>query len=97
MLIRRTAQRRPAWLPTPGETVEIRASPMSAFTRAQVLSVRPCRDPRRVRISFVWTEDNPDLPTPAVAGRRASLRVWVDGGGPVMVRPVTHKGDVNPT
>ncbi|WP_445279663.1 hypothetical protein [Streptomyces sp. DSM 118148] len=88
MLLPRIAHPAQAWLPTPGDTVAIRVSPMSTFTRAQVLSVRPCRDPRRVRISFVWTEGDPDLPTPAVKGVRASVRVWADGGGAVMVRPL---------
>ncbi|MFH9589165.1 hypothetical protein ACH4LS_29010 [Streptomyces luteogriseus] len=95
MLLRRTQPAAPVWLPTPGETVLIRCSAASPLTRAVVLSVGPCRDPRLVRVSFRWAEDNPALPTPAVKGTRASVRVW-RFGGPVMVRPLTPEGEVIP-
>ncbi|MFE0383940.1 hypothetical protein ACFW1F_07620 [Streptomyces bungoensis] len=91
MLLPRIAHPAQAWLPTPGETVMVRCSPMSTFTCAVVRSVRDCKDPRMVRIGFVWAEDNPDLPTPAVKGVRASVRVWADGGGAVMVCPLSAR------
>lgn len=86
----------PAYVPTPGEEVLVRCSPGNELTRAVVLSVSACADARRMRIAFVWTESNPHLFTPAVAGVRASVRVWRDGR-PVMVHPLPEQAPEAPS
>ncbi|MFF4308515.1 hypothetical protein [Streptomyces sp. NPDC001507] len=47
-----------------------------------------------MRVAFRWAEDNPTLDTPARVGVRASVRIWADGGGAVMVRPLTPASDL---